>query len=65
VPVTEVVLQALQKEVDARQTVDGLNPRQRGDYDRLRAAARRAAGTKKPGVTSDHADLYDERGLPK
>ncbi|MGV8841545.1 MAG: type II toxin-antitoxin system VapB family antitoxin [Bauldia sp.] len=63
--VTDVVVLALQKEAAKLPPVDGLSPRQRADYDHLRAAARRAAATKKLGATSDHSDIYDERGLPK
>jgi len=62
--VTEVVLDALQKEAAKLPTLGDLTSQQRANYDRLRAAARRAAATKKPGATSDHSDMYDEFGLP-
>ena len=43
-----------------------LTPKERAFVDELMALARRSAAVADSGgMTSDHSDLYDERGLPK
>lgn len=67
VPVTEVVLSALQREAArGRPTLDELTPEQRARYDALMDASWRARASFIPGgrvLTDD--DLYDENGLPR
>lgn len=46
-------------------TLEELTPRQREIYERLGALAAETAAQKRPGATSDHRDMYDDRGLPK
>ena len=64
-PVVDVVVEALRQFGAKLLPVDELNPAQRAAYEELRALARETAKYKKPGATSDHADMYDEFGLPK
>jgi hypothetical protein len=45
--------------------VEDLTLAQRKEYERLRALSRESAKHKLPGATSDHADMYDDFGLPK
>ena len=45
-------------------SLEELTPEQRADYEAMRALVRKAAAHRVPGATSDHSDLYDERGLP-
>ena len=60
----EVVLAAL---LSYRQAKTGrkMSRKQRAFVDELMALARRSAAVAAPGTTSDHSDLYDERGLPR
>jgi antitoxin VapB len=60
----EIVLAALLRYREAR-TGRTLTPEQRAFVDELMALAERSAAVAPAGMTSDHANLYDERGLPK
>lgn len=66
VSTTEVVVTAL-RDYGARvaPAVKGMTPTQRSEYRALMSLARKTAKAKKPGATSDHADLYDDFGLPR
>jgi hypothetical protein len=63
-PISEVVLRALREYGARLPKVENLTPTQRASYEALMAAAKRASKHKKPGATSDHSDMYDEKGLP-
>jgi hypothetical protein len=65
--VTEVVEEAL-RDLKTRLTPDedifspdAIQKR----YEELRQLSARTAAQKLPSATSDHSDMYDERGLPK
>ena len=60
----DVVLAAL---LSYRETKTGkkLTKTQRAFVDELLALAHRSAAVARPGTTSNHSHLYDERGLPK
>jgi hypothetical protein len=66
VSTTEVVVKAL-RDYGARvaPSVEGMTPTQRSEYNALMRLARRTARSKKAGATSEHADLYDDFGLPR
>ncbi|MCB1502872.1 MAG: type II toxin-antitoxin system VapB family antitoxin [Bauldia sp.] len=63
-PRSDVVLAALLSYAEAKK-VKKLTPKERAFVDELLALARRSAVAADRRMTSDHADLYDERGLPK
>ena len=63
-PVVEVVVAALRDFGSRLPAVDDMTPTQRVGYEALRELARVASMHKRPGVTSDHSDMYDEYGLP-
>jgi hypothetical protein len=63
-PVVEVVVAALRDFGSRLPAVDDMTPTQRAGYEALRELARAASKHKRPGVTSDHSDMYDEYGLP-
>lgn len=63
-PRSDVVLAALLSYADARQ-VKKLSVKERAFVDELMALARRSARAAPAGMTSDHSNLYDERGLPR
>lgn len=63
-PVGEAMLIALRDYGSRLPKVDDMTPTQRAEYEALMALAREAAKHKKPGMTSDHSDMYDEKGLP-
>jgi hypothetical protein len=60
----DVVLAALLSYREAK-TGKKLTKTQRAFVDELLALAHRSAAVARPGTTSDHSHLYDERGLPK
>ena len=60
----DVVLAALLSYREAK-TGRKLTKTQRAFVDELLALAHRSAAVARPGTTSDHSYLYDERGLPK
>lgn len=62
--VTEVVTDALRQE-DGKRTVEVPADQAAETIRILRELSERSAKAAKPGTTSDHAYLYDERGLPK
>jgi hypothetical protein len=62
--VTQVVTDALRQE-DGKRAVE-VPPEQAAETIRiLKELSERSAEAAKPGATSDHSYLYDERGLPK
>ena len=61
---TEVVERAL-REYAAKHRARTLTPDQRAFVEDVMALAERSAAVKRPGATSDHSDLYDEKGLPR
>ena len=63
-PVSEAVLTVLRDYGSRMPKIKGMTPQQRATYEALRALSRETARLKKPGATSDHADMYDEFGLP-
>jgi hypothetical protein len=63
-PVGEAVLIALRDYGSRLPKVEDMTPTQRAEYEALMALAKEAAKHKRPGATSDHSDMYDEKGLP-
>ena len=63
-PVGEAVLTVLRDYGSRLPRVGDMTPAQRAEYEALMALAKKAAKHKKPGATSDHGDMYDEKGLP-
>ena len=63
-PIVEVVVTALREYGDKLPKRENMTPSQRATYEALRELSRRTSRRKKPGVTSDHSDMYDEYGLP-
>ena len=59
----DVVLAALLSYAEAK-AVRKLTPEERAFVDELMALARRSAAVAPPGMTSDHSNRYDEKGLP-
>lgn len=63
-PRSDIVLAALLKYAEER-NVKRMTPKERAFVDELMALARRSAAVVNPQMSSDHSDLYDDRGLPK
>jgi antitoxin VapB len=64
--VTEVVTAALRREQGETAATPEVPPEEAAETFRiLMELSERAAKAAKPGTTSDHSYLYDERGLPK
>ena len=63
-PITEIVATALKTYAATLPSREGMTPEQRATVDWLRDLSRRTSRRKKPGVSSDHTDMYDEFGLP-
>jgi hypothetical protein len=61
--VTEVLETAL-REYRRGQTADVLTPEEAAFLADIQDLSSRAAAAARPGVTSDHRDFYDDKGLP-
>ena len=59
----DVVLAALLRYAETK-TGRKLTRKERAFVDELMALARRSAAVAPAGMTSDHSNLYDEKGLP-
>ncbi len=61
--VTDALRQAVTERLARERTERGAARRRK--FDALMAISERAGKLVPPGVTSDHADMYDENGLPR